>query len=84
MPSGIVGATEGGQGAGEDKIANVENLDGTEFMDVFIGDAAANRLRGFGGADQLTGGEGNDLLNGGDGDDTLNDQNPRRRPLLLR
>ena len=52
-----------------DSITNVENLFGSAFNDVFIGDASDNVLNGWGGVDRLSGGEGNDTLIGGAGND---------------
>ena len=52
-----------------DSIINVENLFGSQFNDVFIGDAGDNVLNGWNGVDRLTGGEGNDTLIGGAGND---------------
>ena len=40
-------------------------------VDVFVGDANANRLVGNGGNDRLTGRAGNDILEGGAGNDRL-------------
>ena len=52
-----------------DVISNVENLFGSNFNDVFTGDAGDNVLNGWNGVDRLTGGEGNDTLIGGAGND---------------
>ena len=52
-----------------DTITNVENLFGSQFNDVFTGDAGANELNGWGGVDRLNGGEGDDVLIGGAGND---------------
>jgi Ca2+-binding RTX toxin-like protein len=49
-------------GAGVDTLIGIENLDGSAFADVLIGDAGNNRLFG---------GDGEDTLSGGPGDDTL-------------
>lgn len=54
-----------------DVLTGIENVTGTAWGDVLIGDAADNRLDGQAGADQLDGGTGNDELIGGDGDDRL-------------
>lgn len=64
-------------------LRSVENVTGTLFRDVIIGDAHPNRLRGGrssdaadriegrGGNDLLYGGQGSDQLGGGPGADTL-------------
>ncbi len=54
-----------------DIVINVENIDGSEYVDTITGNAAANVLRGWGGNDSLLGGDGSDQLAGGSGDDTL-------------
>jgi Ca2+-binding RTX toxin-like protein len=43
-----------------DVLTGIENLVGTTFADILIGDAGDNRLAGGLGADQLNGGAGND------------------------
>jgi hypothetical protein len=57
-----------------------ENVFGSQFNDVILGNSAANTLKGNngddllngrGGADYLDGGNGNDILVGGDGADKL-------------
>lgn len=58
-------------GAGTDALANIENLYGSAFDDVLIGDSGANILWGGPGDDVLVGGAGNDTLNGGAGFDTV-------------
>lgn len=64
------GTGSGGFAQG-DTLTGIENLTGTQFADVLIGDFLANILLGLGGADMLIGGGGNDTLDGGDGDDLL-------------
>jgi Ca2+-binding RTX toxin-like protein len=63
-----------------DSFVGVENVDGSEFGDLIVGDTGANRLdgndgndflKGAGGADTLSGGSGTDNLQGGDGNDRL-------------
>ena len=56
---------------GTDTITEVENLTGTAFADVLIGNQEANVLSGGAGADKLYGGRGDDVLIGGTGDDLL-------------
>ena len=60
----------GGDAAG-DTLSSIENLIGSDFHDVLIGDAGANTLSGGAGNDRLEGGAGNDNLIGSSGDDIL-------------
>ncbi|WP_119270923.1 choice-of-anchor Q domain-containing protein [Taklimakanibacter deserti] len=62
---------KGGDAAG-DKIANFENVVGTDKGDTLTGNDAANTLWGGGGNDTLNGGGGDDRLIGGASVDTLN------------
>lgn len=62
---------KGGDATG-DKIANFENVIGTDRGDSLTGDDAANTLTGGKGNDTLKGGGGDDRLIGGAGIDTLN------------
>lgn len=55
-----------------DGYAGIEDVIGTRHVDVFTGDAQANRLYGVAGDDILSGGDGNDTLEGGAGADVLN------------
>jgi Ca2+-binding RTX toxin-like protein len=50
---------------------NVENVDGSAFNDLLIGNASVNRLVGLDGDDTLNGMAGNDILVGGLGADSL-------------
>ena len=50
-------------------VLNMEQVIGTEFDDILIGDADNNELSGQSGADVLRGGNGNDTLKGGGGRD---------------
>ena len=52
-------------GGGSDTLVGIENIRGTSFADVLIGDAGANFLRGGGGADVMYGGAGNDTFYSG-------------------
>lgn len=54
-----------------DAIANIEWIDGTDFSDLVVGDAADNWFRGGGGDDTLLGGDGNDGLEGAEGADNI-------------
>jgi len=62
----VSGQSNDGQG-GVDTLVNIENIIGTAFDDLLIGDVGANRLVGGLGADTLTGMGGNDVLEGGRG-----------------
>lgn len=53
-----------------DVLVNIQDLVGSFFGDVLIGDAGANRLNGGGGNDWLFGGAGADVLDGGAGENT--------------
>ncbi|MCV2355711.1 hypothetical protein LNV09_16320 [Paucibacter sp. B2R-40] len=64
-----LGIGQGGDADG-DSFTGVENVTGSRYSDVLIGDAAVNTLLGGRGADVLNGGGGADVLNGGDGSDT--------------
>ena len=73
------GLAQDGMG-GTDRLSGIENLDGSTFGDLLVGDGQANRLFGFegndtlsgmAGADTILGGEGDDNLAGGEGDDEL-------------
>jgi len=59
-----------GDAAG-DRFDGIENLAGSNFGDLLVGDDAANMLLGRGGNDNLNGGRGDDLINGGAGNDRL-------------
>jgi Ca2+-binding RTX toxin-like protein len=59
------------QGYGRDRISNVEDLDGSRFKDVLIGNASANWIRGFGGNDIVVAGAGHDRGEGGNGHDRV-------------
>ncbi|MEM7620012.1 MAG: calcium-binding protein [Pseudomonadota bacterium] len=58
-------------GAGNDTLANIENLTGSNHNDILTGDIIANTLIGNAGSDTLIGGAGNDVLDGGEGIDTV-------------
>lgn len=59
------------QGYGRDRISNVEDLDGSRFKDVLIGNASPNWIRGFGGNDIVVVSSGHDRGEGGNGDDQV-------------
>ncbi|MFT3729113.1 MAG: calcium-binding protein [Terricaulis sp.] len=52
-------------------IANIEELDGSELGDTFVGDNNSNQLYGWGGDDTIIGLGGDDVIDGGDGNDQL-------------
>ena len=64
------GMGEGGHAEG-DVIMDVENVLGSGYRDVLVGDSDANRLSGAGGNDRLSGRGGDDVLEGGAGADQL-------------
>ena len=55
----------------QDQIANFQNLVGSQFNDLLIGNAAGNSISGGAGNDTLAGGVGNDTLDGGSGSDAV-------------
>jgi Ca2+-binding RTX toxin-like protein len=61
-----------GGDAEHDTLVNIENLSGSRFGDLLVGDDQNNKLSGLGGDDSLLGGQGVDQLEGGEGNDTLN------------
>jgi Ca2+-binding RTX toxin-like protein len=64
------GAGSFGDAAG-DTYASVENITGSAFADILIGDGTDNILLGGNGNDIFVGGGGADVLNGGNGFDTV-------------
>lgn len=59
-------ARDDGQG-GRDSLHGIENVRGSAFDDLLVGDGLANLLSGGAGYDQLVGGDGDDVLIGGSG-----------------
>lgn len=55
----------------EENIVTVENIIGSKFDDVFIGDRQNNDIQGLAGDDFFLGSSGNDNLDGGKGIDTV-------------
>ncbi len=53
-----LGTARGGEGS--DTLAGIENVQGSAFADVLVGDDGANLLDGWAGADKMTGGAGDD------------------------
>ncbi|MFT3954565.1 MAG: calcium-binding protein [Piscinibacter sp.] len=66
----LTGVAQDGLG-GTDTLVNIENLRGSDFNDVFIGNAEANNFEGRGGNDSMEGGDGDDTFTGAAGNDTL-------------
>ena len=62
------GTVSDGDG-GTDTLVDIENITGSGFNDVLIGDTGANVLTGGDGNDRLNGGGGADRLVGGNGND---------------
>ena len=54
-----------------DTLRNLENITGSNYSDVLIGNALSNILNGLAGNDLLVGNGGDDTLDGGDGIDTV-------------
>jgi Ca2+-binding RTX toxin-like protein len=54
-----------------DTFSSIENVTGSAYGDILLGDGGANGLRGGYGADQLFGSRGDDTLIGDDGGDLL-------------
>jgi len=52
-------------------IKGIENIQGSENIDIYKGDSVDNKIEGFGGDDEIYGREGNDTLNGDEGNDFL-------------
>jgi hypothetical protein len=74
--TGVFGDQAGGLVSGDGSIetstedSSFENVDGSSFNDLIIGDnqdSQGNVLRGFGGDDTILGLAGNDTIDGGDG-----------------
>ncbi|MES0810626.1 DUF5801 repeats-in-toxin domain-containing protein [Roseibium sp. SCPC15] len=54
-----------------DDLVSIENIIGTDYRDLIVGDSANNAIWGGGGNDRLAGLEGDDELFGGEGNDLL-------------
>jgi large repetitive protein len=68
----LVAGTATSAQIGTDTLAGIENIIGSQGINVITGDGFDNVLSGLGGNDTLAGGAGNDTLNGGTGVDSLN------------
>jgi Ca2+-binding RTX toxin-like protein len=64
------GIGKGGDAEG-DKLSGIENLIGSKFDDVLVGDGSVNAIYGGDGNDTITGGHDNDKMFGGNGNDTF-------------
>ena len=82
LPQGVSSLENGRDSyAMDDTLANIENLTGSNYKDILIGNSGADntliggggddQLFGIGGTNHLHGNAGNDTLTGGDGVDTL-------------
>ncbi|ACU89968.1 cadherin-like domain-containing protein [Desulfomicrobium baculatum] len=73
LTKGAMAQSGGGERnhAAGDVLKGIENLTGSNFNDVLIGDGQANILNGLVGDDTLYGGAGNDSMMGGDGNDSM-------------
>ena len=69
LTTGLSGVTTAGDAVG-DTYTNIQNLLGSVYADVLIGDGNANIISGGDGNDTLEGMDGADTLNGGAGSDT--------------
>ena len=63
-----LGTGKGGDAEG-DTLSGIENLIGSKFNDVLVGNGSVNLIDGGDGNDTITGGSNNDQLLGGAGDD---------------
>ncbi len=66
------GTGVGGDAAG-DQLSLIENVTGSIFSDLLVGNDQDNHLVGAFGSDALAGGAGNDVLDGGHGADVISD-----------
>lgn len=57
-----------------DWIYNAENVNGSTWNDIVLGNSLSNRIIGNAGNDIISAGDGNDTLSGGSGNDTLEGQ----------
>lgn len=60
-----------GKSTGSDRMISIENVEGSNFADLIIGDGNANILEGGAGNDTMYGNNGNDILIGGLGTDKM-------------
>jgi Ca2+-binding RTX toxin-like protein len=69
--NGVMDIELGGNDAEGDSVKNFENLIGSAFDDVLVGNNGANRIEGGIGKDNIDGGKGNDTIFGGTGEDKI-------------
>ncbi|WP_112661892.1 calcium-binding protein [Microvirga flavescens] len=67
----MANSTDANNTFGADVYVGIEALQGSQYADHFIGDAAGTAFFGMAGDDQLEGGAGDDTLDGGAGADRL-------------
>ena len=54
---------------GTDILTNIQNINGSLFNDILLGDNSQNKIQGSNGNDTITGNGGNDNIDGGNGTD---------------
>ena len=67
---------------GVDSLTDIDNVSGSSFDDILIGDAGVNILSGGGGDDVLRGGLGGDMLQGGAGMDMASYEGSAARVVI--
>ena len=71
----LAGDTHRGGHAEGDTISNIENIIGSGYNDILVGDDGDNMIEGGDGDDVIEGGLGADMLDGEDGVDTVSYEN---------
>jgi len=71
-----------GGDASRDLYTSIENLGGTNFDDMLVGDDGRNNLRGLSGNDTISGGGGIDRIFGGRGEAAARAKAPTPSPIL--
>ena len=79
LGSGTWAGTTGSWGF---QVQNFEDVTGSPFDDILIGNADSNKIIGGAGIDMLDGGAGNDTLDGGSGVDALTGGSGNNRFIL--
>ena len=69
--AGVAADLIGGPNSEGDTLTGIENITGSRFNDLLVGDFGANTLIGGAGIDRLIGNNGNDILRGDTGADIL-------------
>jgi len=67
----LAGTAQDTHGAGVDTLTGIENLYGSAFGDILVGDSSSNILQGQAGDDLFVGGAAADTINGGAGTDRV-------------